>query len=219
MATRTERRSTIIGVFHDRAHAVAAIKELYQAGFAENQIGIAGRHEEGNTTVPEAYDVPDHGSTAATGAVTGAVAGASLGGLVGLGVMAGIIPALGPVIAGGTLAVFLANAAGGAAIGAAIGVATGETYPQDQREYYEREFEAGRTIVTVKAGSRSDDAVTILHRNGGYDLATEASRPSTATATRETTVKSATAAGITPNPYPQTPGETPVYQRPNVSAD
>ena len=219
MATRTVRRSTVIGVFHDRAHAVAAIRELYQAGFAENQIGIAGRHEKGNTTVTEAYDVADHGSTAATGAVTGAVAGASLGGLVGLGVMAGIIPALGPVIAGGTLAVILANAVGGAAIGAAIGVATGETYPQDQREYYEREFEAGRTIVTVKAGSRSDDAVTILHRNGGYDLATEASRPSTATATRETTVKSATAAGITPNPYPQTPGETPVYQRPNVSAD
>ncbi|MGZ5948876.1 MAG: general stress protein [Isosphaeraceae bacterium] len=219
MATRTVRRSTVIGVFHDRAHAVAAIKELYQAGFTENQIGIASRRDEGNTTVTEAYDVADHGSTAATGAVTGAVAGASLGGLVGLGVTAGIIPVLGPVIAGGTLAVILANAAGGAAIGAAIGVATGETYPQDQREYYEREFEAGRTIVTVKAGSRSDDAVTILHRNGGYDLATEASRPSTATATRETTVKSATAAGITPNPYPQTPGETPVYQRPNVSAD
>ena len=121
------------------------------------------------------------------------------------------------MIAGGTLAVILANAAGGAAIGAAIGVATGETYPQDQREYCEREFEAGRTIVTVKAGSRSDDAVTILHRNGGYDLATEASRPSTAT--RETTVKSATAAGITPNPYPQTPGETPVYQQPDANAD
>ena len=131
MATRTERRSTVIGVFEDRAHAVAAIKELYQAGFAEkNQIGIAGRHDECNTTVTEAYDVADHGSTAVTGAVTGAVAGASLGGLVGLGA----IPAIGPVIAGGTLAVILVNVAGGAAIGAALGVATGETYPQDQRE-------------------------------------------------------------------------------------
>ncbi len=216
MATRTERCSTVIGVFEDRAHAVAAIKELYQAGFAEkNQIGIAGRHDECNTTVTEAYDVADHGSTAVTGAVTGAVAGASLGGLVGLGA----IPAIGPVIAGGTLAVILVNVAGGAAIGAALGVATGETYPQDQREYYEREFETGRTIVTVKAGSRSDDAVTILYRNGGYDLDRDASRPSTTTATRETTVKSATAAGITPNPYLQTPGETPVYQRPTVSAD
>jgi hypothetical protein len=219
VATRTERRSTVIGVFDDRAHAVAAIKELYQAGFAENQIGIAGRHNEGNTTVTETPAVAGHGSGAATGAVTGAVAGASLGGLVGLGVTAGIIPVLGPVIAGGTLAVILANAAGGAAIGAALGVATGETYPQDQSEYYEREFEAGRTIVTVNAGSRSDDAVTILHRNGGYDLDTEASRPSTTTATRETKVKSGTAAGITPNPYPQTPGETPVYQQPDVNAD
>jgi len=109
----------VIGVFDDRAHAVAAIKELYQAGFAENQIGIAGRHNEGNTTVTETPAVAGHGSGAATGAVTGAVAGASLGGLVGLGVTAGIIPVLGPVIAGGTLAVILANAAGGAAIGAA----------------------------------------------------------------------------------------------------
>jgi hypothetical protein len=42
VATRTERRSIVIGVFEDRAHAVAVIKELYQAGFIGDQIGIAG---------------------------------------------------------------------------------------------------------------------------------------------------------------------------------
>lgn len=181
MATRTEQRSKVIGVFDDRAHALAAVKELYQAGFTAKQIGIAGRHDEGNTTVTETYPVEDHGS-AATGALTGAVAGASLGGLVGIGLTTGIIPVLGPVIAGGTLAVILANTAGGAAIGAALGAATGEHSSHDQGNYYQREFEAGRTLVTVNAGSRVDDAATILHRNGGYDLDPEDSRLASTTA-------------------------------------
>jgi uncharacterized protein (TIGR02271 family) len=38
--------------------------------------------------------------------------------------------------------------------------------PEEEADHYNREFEAGRTIVTVKADGRSDEARTILQRYG-----------------------------------------------------
>ncbi len=217
--TTTPRRSTVIGVFEDRAHAVAAIKNLYQAGFVDNQIGIAGRNEEDGTTVTGTKSDADQGSTAPSSAATGAVAGASLGGLIGLGITVGMIPVVGPVIAGGTLAIILANTAGGAAIGGVFGAVTGEGLRDIDTEYYEREFAAGRMIVTVNAGDRADEVLTIFHRNGGFDLDTEASRPKLTTATGATTVHAATATGVTSSPYPQTPAEVPAYNPHDVNID
>ncbi len=207
MAAIAGQRATLIGVFEDRAHAESAIRELTDAGFGADQIGIAGR-DAGAGVAP----VPDSGTeqsspATASGAVTGAVAGASLGGLVALGLSSGVIPVIGPVIAGGTLALVLANTAGGAAIGGVLGAATGETLRTEESEYYEREFEAGRTIVTVKAGSRHDEALQILHRNGGYDLDRESTRPAVTTATAATIGRSTTAAGTSAEPFPGTSGE------------
>ncbi len=145
MATMNDKRSTVIGVFEDRAHVVAAIRDLYQAGFHEDQIGIALRGTEGDAVQAEAASGEPRstatGAGTTTGAVTGAVAGASLGGLVGLGIMVGMFPAIGLVVAGGTLAAILANAAGGAAIGGVLGSLTGDSYPQDEANYYQAEFE------------------------------------------------------------------------------
>ena len=49
MATMNDKRSTVIGVFEDRDHAVAAIRDLYNAGFPEDRIGIV--------TVPDARQI------------------------------------------------------------------------------------------------------------------------------------------------------------------
>src|SRR5512135_2260125 len=179
MAMTTEQRSTVVGVFEDRRQADAAINELRQAGFREDQIGVATRRAEGETL--EATTA-EEGSRAGTGAITGALAGAGLGGLVGLGVIAGVIPVIGPVIAGGTLAAILANAAGGAAIGGLVGALAGSGIPEEEARYYQGEFEAGRTIVTVKADGRYDEAVTILRRHGAYDMQTAARTAGTAAA-------------------------------------
>src|SRR5512147_2887087 len=100
MATITEQRSTVVGVFEDRHQADAAVSELRHAGFREDQIGVAVRRAEGEKETTAA----EKGTHWETGAATGALAGAGVGGLVGLGIMAGAIPAIGPVIAGGTLA-------------------------------------------------------------------------------------------------------------------
>ena len=101
---------------------------------------------------------------AGTGAVTGALAGLGLGALAGLGVLSGVIPVIGPAIAGGTLGVILSNAAAGAGIGGLVGALVGAGIPEDEAHYYQGEFEAGRTIVTVQADGRADEARAILGR-------------------------------------------------------
>ena len=41
--------------------------------------------------------------------------------------------------------------------------------PEEEARYYQSELEFGRTIVTVEAGDRREDALEILRSNGGYD--------------------------------------------------
>jgi len=165
--------STVIGVFEDRRHADQAVNELRQAGFREDQIGVAMRHDTGTTaastgTADSATDETD--SEAGTGAMAGALTGAGLGALAGLGVLSGVIPIIGPAIAGGTLGIILSNAAAGAAITGLVGALVGAGIPEDEAEYYQGEFEAGRTIVTVHADGRRTEAEAILRRHGAYDM-------------------------------------------------
>ncbi len=161
------QHSTVIGVFGNYSKADLAVSELLNAGFANNQIGIASRdpNKEVATTT-----VADKGTKAGIGAAAGAVAGAGIGSLVGLGVLAGLIPGIGPAIAAGTLGVILANAAGGAAITGLAGALVGMGIPDEEAKHYEGEFRAGRTVVTVQnPGSRYDEAWEILYRNGAYN--------------------------------------------------
>ncbi len=163
----TTHRTTIVGVFEDGLHADQAVAELRQAGFGDDQIGVALRQAEG-TVEAEATD--DGGTYAEEGATTGALAGLGLGALAGLGVLSGVIPVIGPAIAGGTLGVLLSNAAAGAAAAGLAGALIGSGIPEEEAHYYHREFEAGRTIVTVTAVDRGDEAAAILRRHGGHDM-------------------------------------------------
>jgi Heat induced stress protein YflT domain len=172
----TSTSSTVVGVFEDRIHANKAVTELHQAGFTENQIGVAMQHAEGVTDVTGTGT--EHDSHAASGALTGALAGLGLGALTGLGVLAGVIPVVGPAIAAGTLGVILSNAAAGAGIAGLVGALVGAGIPEHEAKFYQGELEAGRSIVTVNAGSRSGEATTILRRCGGYDMSSRAAKPS-----------------------------------------
>jgi len=173
----TKQRSTVVGVFEDRRHADQAVAELRQAGFREDQIGVAMRHAEGGTDA-----ATTKGDTyAEEGGVAGLLTGLGLGALAGLGVLSGFIPVIGPAIAGGTLGVLLSNAALGAGVAGLAGALVGWGIPEEEAKYYHGEFEAGRTIVTVQADGRYDEAVAILRRYGGYDMTT---RGTAATAAR-----------------------------------
>jgi len=164
-----------VGVFHDRKDAQYAINELKREGFRDDQIGVAARdsdHKEDAIRSTDENDAGDVGGGAATGALTGGVVGGVLGALA-----AGLIPGIGPVLAGGMLAGVLGGAAFGAAAGGLIGALTGMGVPEEDARYYDEEFKGGRTIVTVKADGRYDDARVILHAHGAYDTDTRDTGP------------------------------------------
>ncbi len=154
----TYERSTIVGVFENRVQAEAAIRDLQSAGFRDDQIGFVVRNDQAREEAPETVE---HGTEAASGAAAGAVA--SL-----------LIPGFGPAIAGGILAATVGGVVIGAATGGLFGALIGLGVPEEEARYYEGEFQSGRTLVTVKADGRQQEAYNILHRNGGYDVNTPA---------------------------------------------
>lgn len=166
MATHTEtKREAVVAAFHSHAEAQRAVRDLKDAGFTDDQIGIASQDREGT------YQEQTEGSKAEEGAATGAAVGLGTGALWGLGIAAGVLPAIGPVIAGGTLAAIIASAAGTALAGGLIGALVGYGIPEEEAEFYQHELEQGRTIVTVKAtGAEADRARRILDESNAYDF-------------------------------------------------
>jgi uncharacterized protein (TIGR02271 family) len=164
MAMQQDR--AVVGVFADASKAQQAVQALRNAGFTDEQIGVIGRDARRTTTDD---DDDSSESYAAEGAATGVAAGAGIGALWGLGILAGVMPVIGPAIAGGALAAVLSSAAAGAAAAGLAGALVGMGIPKDEAEYYESEFQSGRTIVTVKAAGRETEARSILQQFGGYD--------------------------------------------------
>jgi uncharacterized protein (TIGR02271 family) len=147
------------------------VAELRQAGFRDDQIGVIARNTGASrdTDTDEATD-----NYAGEGAATGIAAGAGLGALWGMGIIAGVMPILGPAIAGGALAAILTSAAAGAAAAGLAGALVGMGIPKEEAEYYQKEFHAGRVLVTVTANGRAIDAENILRRSGGHDITNKA---------------------------------------------
>jgi hypothetical protein len=161
-------RSTVVGVFQDRSRAQEAVDALKRAGFREDQLGVVTRNE-----TKEPWPDNDTGSKVAEGAAIGAATGAGVGALWGLGVAAQLFPPLG-IVAGGTLLALLASAGTGAAVATVIGALVGLGVPEDEAAYYDSEIKGGRTIVTVRANGRYDEAWNIMTRYGAYNRQTPA---------------------------------------------
>ena len=153
-------RPVVVAVFHDRGQADAAVKELVRLGFPEADIGVAAR-EPLTEPVGSQWDV---------GAAAGAAAGGATGTLLGIAVAAGLIPGVGPAVAGGLLGGILASAAAGAAAGGILGALVGLGVPEEEAIFYRDEFQAGRVLVTVRAGDRASEEVAALRRHGAYDV-------------------------------------------------
>jgi len=189
----------VVGVFQDRSRAQQAVQELRRVGFTEEQIGVVIRDE----ATGEAKTTKGEGSHAGEGAAIGVAAGAGVGALWALGIAAGLLPGIGPaLIGGGMLASLLTSAATGAAVAGIVGALIGLGIPEEEAKYYESEVRSGRTLVTVRADSRYDEAVEILRRYGAYDVATRGTATTTAahTATgagKSTTGKSTATASTT----------------------
>jgi hypothetical protein len=171
------QRSTIVGVFADRGDAQRAVNELRRTNFREDQIGVVSRTEHG---IPSAEvssaDAATH-SKVAEGSAIGAATGAGIGALWALGIAANVLPGIGPIIAGGLLMSVIASAAGAGVVGGVVGALIGLGIPEEEARFYESEFTAGRTLVTVRPQGRNVEAETILRNNGAYDMQTSASNP------------------------------------------
>ena len=161
-------RTTVIAVFEDQTRAQRAIDQLKRVGFTEKDIGVTARDSRsGDGQLAGGAGKETH---AKEGAITGVAAGAGVGALWGLGILAGIVPAIGPAIAGGTLAAILSSAAAGAATAGVAGALIGLGIPEDEANYYDQEFRAGRTVVTVQAMGRQAEAQSILAQAGGRSM-------------------------------------------------
>ena len=157
--------STVVGVFADRSAAQTAVSALEAAGFTHEHIGFVGHGD------PADQNSGD-GHAEAKGALAGASRGSLTGGAVGgiLGALAAlVIPGIGPVIAGGMLAGIVAGAVAGGTVGGLAGLLHGMGVPDHEATYYEGEFKTGKTIVTVRAGERSEEAAGIMRQLGAYD--------------------------------------------------
>jgi uncharacterized protein (TIGR02271 family) len=107
---------------------------------------------------------------AGEGTAAGLATGAGVGALWGLGIIAGVLPAVGPAIAGGTLAAILSSAAAGAVAAGLGGALIGLGLSKEEADYYNTEFESGRTVVTVTAAGREQEAESVMRQYGGYDI-------------------------------------------------
>jgi uncharacterized protein (TIGR02271 family) len=192
MTMTTNRRSTVVGVYENRDDARDAIEALKDAGFRADSISILTPSRESTRAIAK-----DTGSEAVEGAASGAITGGVLGGLAGwlVGIGALAIPGVGPFIAAGAFATTLGGAALGAGLGAIAGALVGMGVPEKHARYYEEEAKAGRTLVTVRANGRFDEAQRILRKHGAYDAE---SRRAGATATRPTATMDSTVRSATP---------------------
>lgn len=175
MADRTTElagRRAVVALFESRDEAERAVRDLHEAGFDRDGIGVVLRERDAEGRMLEAT-----GSGAVEGAATGAATGGVLGGLLGLlvGVGALALPGIGPIVAGGVLASVLGTAAGTAVAGAGIGAAaggllgalTGLGVPDDEAERLERGVREGGVLLVVHPEGRDGDAQDLLERNGG----------------------------------------------------
>jgi hypothetical protein len=151
---------TVVGMFNRRADAEAAVRDLKAAGFTDEHIGVAlqDRDEERDLTASA-------GGTAAEGAAAGALSGGMVGGLIGL-LGSLLIPGVGPIVVGGVLASTLTAAGVGAATGGIIGALAGMGVPEADARHFDLGLRSGSTLVTVDAGPRTGEALSILEQHG-----------------------------------------------------
>jgi hypothetical protein len=175
----------VVALFEERAEAEDAIRDLKNAGFTNEQIGVATQERvkvqkarsEGSGVDDEAGRIVEEtASGLAEGAAAGALTGGVLGGLIGL-VSSLLIPGLGPLIVGGVLASTLMGMGVGAATGGLIGALVGMGVPEQDARYFDAGLRDGRTLLTVSGADRAPQAVAILERHGA-DLGPSQSRAS-----------------------------------------
>lgn len=149
-----------IAAFQDRSAAARAVSTLQKDGFKHQQIGIAsrslGRMKRNADVVGRAH---------VAGLFTGLITGLLLGAAVGAAAARDI----------GGMSISMQNGAvlgavTGAVLGLILGAITGMGIRRRDPAMVDRAYDEARTVVTVAADKRWQDARSILRRCGGIDV-------------------------------------------------
>jgi len=159
MATTID--TTAVGVFDSGAAAEGAVADLRDEGFPASDIGVAGGTEGATVAMPSA------GLGAAGGLLLSAAA------MAGYAVTWVLVfyPAVWTAYIGGASAAALAAVAAVWAVVEFVRSSAARRRVAAVAPGYESDLRAGRAVVTVRAGTRCAEAVTVLRDHGALKLA------------------------------------------------
>lgn len=142
----------------DLSTAREVVIALRNAGIDEDAISVIARGE------VEMDSVPDKLKDATTDLMPAAVRGVSVGGAAGLiaGLTALAIPAVGITVVGAGMIALL-----GAAVGGWSQALAGSSVPNEVRQQFESEIEAGRVLVVVDAEDSQTHLIDATCENAG----------------------------------------------------
>jgi hypothetical protein len=134
------QRDCVVGVFDSTANAQSVVEQFHQAGWGRQVSLITrGKESELDATTPL-----DQGDRMEKSAAIGAATGSALGVLAGSALL--IVPGIGPVVFAGAMA----SGITGGLVGGIVGAMSGWGVKEDQAPQYERDLQAGKTIVIVE---------------------------------------------------------------------
>jgi hypothetical protein len=183
--TQNRQSKTVVGVFEKRDQAEAAINQLRQQGFSDNEISIVAKQgdsvgydtgqydpfhytemaNEGN--YPLEVKRIHHTNTIANGVLTGGTIGGFGALLAAAGAMT--IPVLGPVIAMGPIAAALSGAAAGGVVGGLVDWGV----PAERGRAYESKVQSGSILAVIRTNNgQVNSAAEILRQNDAKDVET-----------------------------------------------
>jgi hypothetical protein len=162
----------VFATFRDRLHAEAAVKELVNSGFREEDISVLLADNVGTKDFAH-----ERHSKAPEGAATGGGAGALIGGgaglLAGLGTIA--IPVVGHYLTAGPVIDALAGAGAVGVLGGIVGAIIGRGIPEFEAKRYRGLIKDGRSLLSVHCDSSDwiGRAKHVLKSVGGQGVVTK----------------------------------------------
>ena len=160
-------RTTAIAIFDDRVQAQRAIEQLKRAGFTEKEIGVTARDMESrdsaSLTAAKRRTPKRARSRASRRVPASARSGASVS-------WPACCPGSVPPLPAALLQRFCRALRPAPRRPGVAGTLIGLGIPEEEANYYDQEFQAGRVVVTVDAGARFQEAQSILVQNSGYDM-------------------------------------------------
>jgi len=162
----------VFATFRDRLHAEAAVKELVNSGFREEDISVLLAENVGTKDFAhEKHSKAPEG--AAAGGTVGVVIGGALGVLAGLGSVS--IPAIAQYLTAGPVMDALAGAGAVGVFGAIVGAVAGLGIPEFEAKRYRGLIKEGRSLLSVHCDTA--DWVTrakhVLKSVGGRGVVTK----------------------------------------------